>query len=87
MATRSNGSPDMCINLNVRGLKQSAALAINELSAKLAHEGKTIYKLGLGESPFPVSQPVLDEFKINALNTWRCIAPMYSIASTGYVAG
>ncbi len=66
MATRSNRSPDMHINLNVRGLKQSATLAINELSAKLAHEGKTIYKLGLGQSPFPVPQPVVDELKVNA---------------------
>lgn len=66
MVTRLNRSPDMHINLNVRGLKQSATLAINELSAQLAHEGKTIYKLGLGQSPFPVPQPVVDELKVNA---------------------
>ncbi|MBZ0201084.1 MAG: aminotransferase class I/II-fold pyridoxal phosphate-dependent enzyme, partial [Ignavibacteriaceae bacterium] len=59
-------TPDINLNLNVRGLPQSATLAINELSNKLKQEGKKIYKLGLGQSPFPVPQPVVDELKVNA---------------------
>ncbi len=66
MALRQHKAPDVHLNLNVRGLKQSATLAINERSAQLAHEGKTVYRLGLGQSPFPVPQPVVDELKANA---------------------
>lgn len=66
MATRRARSPDVHLNLNVRGLKQSATLAINERSAQLAHEGKQVFRLGLGQSPFPVPQPVIDELKANA---------------------
>ncbi len=54
------------LNLNVRGLYQSATLAINEKSAKLKEQGKQVYKLGLGQSPFPVPRPVIDELKVNA---------------------
>ena len=66
MATRKKSPPDVNLNLNVRGLKQSATLAINERSAQMAHEGHKVYKLGLGQSPFPVPQVVVDELKVNA---------------------
>jgi len=58
--------PDVNLNLNVRGLPQSATLAINEKSDELKKQGKQIYKLGLGQSPFPVPQPVVDELKVHA---------------------
>ncbi|PLX69872.1 MAG: aspartate aminotransferase [Denitrovibrio sp.] len=58
--------PDINLNLNVRGLPLSATLAINELSNSLRQQGKRIYKLGLGQSPFPVPQSVVDELKNNA---------------------
>jgi len=63
---RRSSAPDVHLNLNVRGLRQSATLAINERSAQLLHEGRKIYRLGLGQSPFPVPQPVVDELKANA---------------------
>jgi aspartate aminotransferase len=66
MARKTIQTPGMHLNLNVRGLKQSATLAINEKSAKLMKEGHKIYRLGLGQSPFPVPQPVLDELRANA---------------------
>ncbi|KAA5801035.1 aminotransferase class I/II-fold pyridoxal phosphate-dependent enzyme [Alkalicaulis satelles] len=47
-------SPSVQLNLNVRGLGLSATLAINERSAQLQAEGRTIARLGLGQSPFPV---------------------------------
>ncbi len=59
-------SPRIHLNLNVRGLPQSATLAINEKSARMMSEGKEVFKLGLGQSPFPVPQPVVDELKVNA---------------------
>ena len=54
------------LNLNVRGLPQSATLAINEKSNELRKSGRKVFKLGLGQSPFPVPQPVVEELKVNA---------------------
>jgi len=66
MKTKKNNAPDINLNLNVRGLPPSATLAINELSTQLRQQGKHIYKLGLGQSPFPVPRPVVEELKVNA---------------------
>lgn len=54
------------LNLNVRGLPVSATLGINEQSNRLIAEGKTVYKLGLGQSPFPVPHAVVKELQNNA---------------------
>ncbi|MBW6491442.1 MAG: aminotransferase class I/II-fold pyridoxal phosphate-dependent enzyme [Lentimicrobium sp.] len=54
------------LNLNVRGLKPSATLRINELSNQLIKEGKTVYKFGLGQSPFPVPESVVESLRQNA---------------------
>jgi len=54
------------INLNVRGLPVSATLAINEKSAELRRQGKKIYRLGLGQSPFPVPDPVVEVLRARA---------------------
>ncbi len=47
------------LNLNVRGLSPSATLAINEKSNELIRQGQKVYKLGLGQSPFPVPESVV----------------------------
>lgn len=52
--THPLASPAVQLNLNIRGMQPSATVAINERSAALMAEGRTIYKLGLGQSPFPV---------------------------------
>ncbi|WP_026362377.1 pyridoxal phosphate-dependent aminotransferase [Geopsychrobacter electrodiphilus] len=62
----SNASHEMHLNLNVRGLPLSATLEINELSNRLLATGKQIYKLGLGQSPFPVPQEVVGALQANA---------------------
>ncbi len=66
MKQYKNYTPDIHLNLNVRGLRQSATVAINDLSKKLIREGKQVFRLGLGQSPFPVPQPVVDALKTNA---------------------
>ena len=53
-------------NPNVRGLRQSATLAINERSNQLRAEGRRVFKLGLGQSPFPVPAPVVSALQANA---------------------
>jgi aspartate aminotransferase len=54
------------LNPNVRGLTQSATLAINERSNMLRREGQTIYKFGLGQSPFPVPTEVVNTLRLYA---------------------
>lgn len=49
-----------------RALRPSATLAINELSADLIARGRTVYRLGLGQSPFPVPASVVESLKANA---------------------
>ena len=58
--------PEVHLNLNVRGLPLSATLEINERSNAMIAEGKTVYKMGLGQSPFPVPLVVQEELKANA---------------------
>lgn len=66
LSSESSQKIDVNINLNVRGLPQSATIAINERSDRLRQEGRHIYKLGLGQSPFPVPRPVVEELRANA---------------------
>jgi aspartate aminotransferase len=54
------------LNLNVRGLGPSATLAINEKSQELQARGKSVYRLGLGQSPFPVPERVTQALRDNA---------------------
>ena len=59
-------APDRQLNLNVRGLSSSAILAINDRSDQLAVQGREVYKMGLGQSPFPVPKIIVNELKRNA---------------------
>ena len=54
------------LNLNVRGMLPSATVAINERCNDLVAQGREVFKLGLGQSPFPVPDVVVDELKRNA---------------------
>ena len=56
----------MDIQKNIIGLKTSATLAINELSQNLINDGKEVFKFGLGQSPFPVPEVIVDELKKHA---------------------
>lgn len=53
------------LNLNIRGLTPSATLVINERSKMLEAEGNKIYRLGLGQSPFPVPESVQQALRNN----------------------
>lgn len=66
MPRQKKNKMDIHLNFNVRGIPQSETLAINELSDKLKQEGIKVYKLGLGQSPFPVPKPIVEELKVNA---------------------
>jgi aspartate aminotransferase len=89
MKNNKSNQPDINLNLNVRGIPQSATLAINEKSEQLKKEGKKIYKLGLGQSPFPVPQPVVDSLKANAFQKdYLAVKGLYQLreAIAGYYA-
>ena len=66
MSKSNNNILSTSLNLNVRSLSTSATLAINEKSRQLISEGKTVYRLGLGQSPFPVPEQVVRALKENA---------------------
>lgn len=66
MASFRKNTPNVNLNLNVRGLSLSATLAINEQSESLKQQGRHVFKLGLGQSPFPIPQQVVEELKANA---------------------
>lgn len=59
-------SPDVQLNLNVRGMPQSATLAINQRVNALRASGRQVFKLGLGQSPFPVPPSVVEKLRTNA---------------------
>lgn len=61
-----NISKRVSLNLDVRGLQQSATLAINDRCRQLQSEGRPVYRLGLGQSPFPVPVVVVDALKLHA---------------------
>ena len=54
------------LNANIQALKPSATLAINERSAAMIAAGKIVYRLGFGQSPFPVPADVVEALKANA---------------------
>ena len=58
--------PLVRIEPRVRGLKPSATVAINERSDALIAAGRTVYKLGLGQSPFPVPASVVAALRAHA---------------------
>ena len=50
----------------IKKLKPSATLAINEESNKLIKSGKKVYKFGFGQSPFPIPESIITALKQNA---------------------
>jgi aspartate aminotransferase len=58
--------PNRSINLTVRDLDISATLAINEKCMALRKQGRAVFRLGLGQSPFPVPGSVVEELKTNS---------------------
>jgi aspartate aminotransferase len=60
------GLPDVQLNLNVRGIPQSATLAIKARCVELAGAGGEVFDFGLGQSPFPVPESVVEELRRNA---------------------
>ena len=58
--------PAVHLNPHVKRLKPSATVAINDLSNELKKKGRDIFKFGLGQSPFPVPESVVESLRRNA---------------------
>lgn len=54
------------MNPKIQKLRPSATLAMNEKSAELARAGRTVYKLGFGQSPFPIPPSVVAALQAQA---------------------
>jgi aspartate aminotransferase len=60
------GGPRIDLDLKVRGMAHSATLAIHARTGELLRQGRRIFKLGLGQSPFPVPEPVVQALRDHA---------------------
>ena len=56
----------IALSSTVLSVPKSATLAINELSKQLVLEGKDVIRLGLGQSPFPVPEMMVNALKAYA---------------------
>lgn len=65
-ARHTRRSAPVSLNLSVRGIGRSATVAINEHCDALRRQGHTVFKLGLGQSPFPVPEPVVARLREHA---------------------
>ena len=54
------------IRPSIKNLLPSATLLINERSQALETAGKTVYRLGFGQSPFPIPDKVVEALQKNA---------------------
>lgn len=67
MKTKHQAHPiAVSINPTLEGLGLSETLAINEISKRLQAEGRSLYKFGLGQSPFPVPESVVAALRLYA---------------------
>ncbi len=66
MGNARTRNPDVHLNLNVRGMPPSATLAIQQRCRDLGAQGQRVFRLGLGQSPFPVPRSVVEELQANA---------------------
>lgn len=62
----TDGAPALGLDARVEDLRPSATLAIQERSAALAREGRSVVRFGLGQSPFPVPGHVADALRASA---------------------
>jgi aspartate aminotransferase len=66
VAAAGDGHPDVNLNLSVRGMRPSATLAIQERCTQMRAARRDVFRLGLGQSPFPVPKLVVEELRANA---------------------
>ena len=58
--------PRLVLDSRVRGMQPSATTAINIESKRMQAEGREVFKLGMGQSPFPVPSSVVQSLREHA---------------------
>jgi aspartate aminotransferase len=66
MSEAADDRPGVHLDLRVRGLEKSPTVALNERCDERRNEGRKVFKLGLGQSPFPVPPPVVQALRDHA---------------------
>jgi aspartate aminotransferase len=61
-----HAGPRIALDSRVRGMAHSATIAIHARSSELLRQGRRVFKLGLGQSPFPVPEPVVKALREHA---------------------
>jgi hypothetical protein len=61
MASGRSGPQGHPIHPNLEAVPVSPTLAISEASREMQEAGRKVHKLGLGQSPFPVYEPMVEE--------------------------
>ena len=54
------------IKKNIKNLKPSSTLAINEKTKKLSKKGDRVFNFGFGQSPFPIPEKIVSTLRDNA---------------------
>ena len=49
-----NPGPPLLLSHNIRSLPMSPSVRINEIQQELVQQGRKVYRMGFGQSPFPV---------------------------------
>ena len=76
--TNPRHTPSINLNLNVRGLKTSATLAINELSAELIAEGRDI----INSHGVPPASPSSANLARRCLGSIRSVRSKFKMAAS-----
>lgn len=58
-----NHTHPVSLNINIRGMGQSATMAIKDQCRTLRAQGRRIHDFGLGQSPFPVPETVVEALR------------------------
>ena len=66
MASKGFPTSTYPLTKSVQGLQPSATLLINEQSNALIQEGKKVYRLGFGQSPFPIPSSIVKALQEHA---------------------
>ncbi len=61
-----NINKHVSLNMNIRGIEESETLVYNQRAKDLSRKGVKVYNFSLGQSPFPVPDPVVEALRANA---------------------
>ena len=70
--TREVVGPQHALSHNVRNLPMSPSVRINEIQQDMVEQGRKVYRMGFGQSPFPVHPLMINSLKEHASDSAYC---------------